>query len=127
MDDIERHRKETSLAPLDFRSVLSLAKAGMPASFEDIEKLLIEMAARDQGLAARNLHNDAVHVHVAREIQIEAFAADLRPRQRLLIAGVIDRIAFDHRHFALADPVAVEVALQPSTTADVFGAVLRIV
>ena len=43
-----------------------------------------------------------------------------------LIAGVVDRVTLDHRDFALADPVAIEVALEPASAADVLGAVLRI-
>src|SRR5438445_9591263 len=84
------------------------------------------MSTRYERLAGRDLDDDAVHVDVAREIEIETLAADLRPRQRFLITRVVDRIALDHRHFALADPVAIEVALEPSAAADVLRAVLRI-
>src|SRR5438067_11574608 len=84
------------------------------------------MPTRNQRFAWRDLDDGSIHVHVAREIEIETFPADLWPRQGFLIARVVDRVTLDHRDFALADPVAIEVALEPAAAADILGAVLRI-
>src|SRR5262249_1341731 len=115
---------QTALGPFDFFFFFSLAQDRGAAPPARIIKLFEGISGRGQSFSFTNLPAHAVHANVAGEIEIQAATFDIRPGPDFLILRVVDRIALDHRDFALPDPVAIKIAFDAPAAADVRGAEL---
>ena len=122
MERVQRRGEQAPLGPPYVVVLAALLDARVAAAAQDVNQLLVHVLAGIERLAGRDLHDDGVHVDVAREVAIKTATADLGPRLQFLGRGVGDGIAFDPRHARALQPFAVEIALDATAATDIRGA-----
>src|SRR5262249_25482595 len=118
MQSVHGHGEEAASSPRNFVGFVTASDIGVAGSGEHVDDLFVKMPLGIERLSRGYFLDHSIHMDVTGKVEIQAAAADLRPRLDLLLGGIEKRISFEHRDFAFLQPRTIKIALYASTTAE---------